>query len=685
MATSCARRRQVVRAATVTNYKTRPRSAAGTSTSAASAFAPGLDATWRGAGLLVAHTRLPQQNMPVLVEEREDLTRSGLVVRIDEDEWHDVVGEREAAELPTVEQPARVVAHHARDDRQATEALEARAEMVARTLATEAFASLDGEVEIGGRLPRDHDHVVVHRGSRDARGPHAVGDRMLAEPRLSFDAALDHVEQVLARRGSVAVEPQAIVGDGQRDRRRLAQEERTERHMRVAGDLLQLLDRRLTFACEPFRPCTESREQGAGISTRALLRPFEHPRSDSDGRDHAHLLNLLRREPTSRRGRPRGSLWRTRCRTRADARLLSPAQCPLPYPTQLLQAFAGWLMLRDDDSVERDEAHDAAEALGSMLSFAFSRGLGLADADDLPELVDMLLDGALEDDADRPSAEQMQADQLLLADFAAFRSAVATEHGDEEAAAAWQAAADATLQLVSQSVPLDDAMAAESDLEPDVLLARLDATPLVSAIRPFLEWLGTGRAIADSGGLRRADIEPVAAMLGVQAVGSARRSESGDDTVRVTSMWQLPALAAFWRTLVLLGVVELTATRARPGSAAPVWLETGDIDDDDAVREIVVSAYVAELLLDDTTDDPRTWDGVGFHATVHALVRAIACQPNDQEALHADPRCLAAMRTAGLIVDSPDDVPMVPEGLRTAVGRGATGATAQFDAIVGGE
>lgn len=97
-----------------------------------------------------------------------------------------------------------------------------------------------------------------------------------------------------------------------------------------------------------------------------------------------------------------------------------------------------------------------------------------------------------------------------------------------------------------------------------------DASPASAAVSALLAWVGEGRPVARSGGLRRADIEPVAEMLGIRAKGVGRRveAEPGDETVYAMSMAEVPELATWWQDLIEAQVIEVTSTRVKRGPAA---------------------------------------------------------------------------------------------------------------------
>lgn len=81
-------------------------------------------------------------------------------------------------------------------------------------------------------------------------------------------------------------------------------------------------------------------------------------------------------------------------------------------------------------------------------------------------------------------------------------------------------------------------------------------------MRELLTWVGKSRPITDTGAVRRADIATVAAMIGIDAVGVAKRTaqEDPDAPVQVSTMWELGPLGAWWEVLRVAGVIETTAT-----------------------------------------------------------------------------------------------------------------------------
>lgn len=123
----------------------------------------------------------------------------------------------------------------------------------------------------------------------------------------------------------------------------------------------------------------------------------------------------------------------------------------------------------------------------------------------------------------------------------------------------------------------------------------LAATPVVAGIAALAEWIGDGATVTASGQLRRADIEPVAAMLGLHARGVAKRpadSENGtlqdaSNPLQVRSASDVAALGLWWDVLVRGGVLDVVKTRVQVAAADKYVGETSAED-----LEGFVAAYV---------------------------------------------------------------------------------------------
>lgn len=155
--------------------------------------------------------------------------------------------------------------------------------------------------------------------------------------------------------------------------------------------------------------------------------------------------------------------------------------------------------------------------------------------------------------------------------------------------------------------PKDEAAARQVEQE-------LRESQLVKAVDELLAWLGPGKPVTGAGGLRRADIEPVAAMLGILARGVNSKynaegrkdsglqglfemsSSAGQQTeLRVQSMWEIEELTAWWQALGELELLEFGSTKVYPGPAIDDWVSE-DVLVAVAIRQELVAVFISELL-----------------------------------------------------------------------------------------
>lgn len=185
------------------------------------------------------------------------------------------------------------------------------------------------------------------------------------------------------------------------------------------------------------------------------------------------------------------------------------------------------------------------------------------------------------------------------------------------------------LDLVEADVPaaLDEAVAAAGRVSADDRMVALGRMRLVTAVDGLLEWMGTGRPITQTGGLRRADIEPVAAMLRIAAIGVAKRptlaERAGAGPIHATSMWDVPMLSAWWAALRDAGVIELTATRVRPGPHAAGWR---DAEGQDAAASLELHQNLVAMAFAHRLADVG-WEGFDDDVaaeTIRRILPAIA-------------------------------------------------------------
>lgn len=109
--------------------------------------------------------------------------------------------------------------------------------------------------------------------------------------------------------------------------------------------------------------------------------------------------------------------------------------------------------------------------------------------------------------------------------------------------------------------------------------AALVGLTMADHLMALLRWLGPGRAVTASGGLRLADLEGAAATVGVDLGGR-----------RVRSMWDVARLTQAWSALVGAGLLEVGST-----SATPTALGCALAEDPPAHQEALRAAVAAHL------------------------------------------------------------------------------------------
>lgn len=179
----------------------------------------------------------------------------------------------------------------------------------------------------------------------------------------------------------------------------------------------------------------------------------------------------------------------------------------------------------------------------------------------------------------------------------------------------------------AQAIPVEDLRNALVGLRP------------VVAVRALLQWIGPSRHTTAARAVRQGDIAEAAAMLGIESKGVVRVSSGprGGEAaglaahdpvpgaqppprIYARSMWGVPALGHWWIALQVAGVIEVTATRVRPGPA--MSQERGEWLGDETVTRLC-AALVAEML----TDGLHAEDGWASDGTMHVLEEVLQRAP----------------------------------------------------------
>lgn len=182
-----------------------------------------------------------------------------------------------------------------------------------------------------------------------------------------------------------------------------------------------------------------------------------------------------------------------------------------------------------------------------------------------------------------------------------------------------QAAANVPAEVVDLIQGVD-----EISLEERV--AAVTATPVVAGIRELTDWIGSGRQVTASGQLRRADIEPVAAMLGLRAQGVAKRPAAGEEgdiadaehPLQVRSANEIAELALWWDVLARGNLVEVGKTKVQVGPEAQKYGAEAAFEDLEQFLAAFVVWYLRSVLVPEDTDAEES--------ETHTLIREQAAR-----------------------------------------------------------
>lgn len=168
-------------------------------------------------------------------------------------------------------------------------------------------------------------------------------------------------------------------------------------------------------------------------------------------------------------------------------------------------------------------------------------------------------------------------------------------------------------------------------------LAAICQLPIVDGLRELGQWLATSKPVTTSQVPRRADIQRLADMIGIQAVGVATKPElqyepsafedlmassstapnpqmpyvpDRTKTYSVQSALEIPELMSWWTALEVLEIIELTASRVKQGPNAEAFIGE-DLSLENA--EHIAGMWIANVLL-------HYFDRTHYEAPAAALV-----------------------------------------------------------------
>lgn len=290
------------------------------------------------------------------------------------------------------------------------------------------------------------------------------------------------------------------------------------------------------------------------------------------------------------------------------------------------EGFAEWLTEVDEDE---EGVISSVMVLQAAESLAKTAGLSVHHEFDYEELVELITQ----------LKDKEQAEVLLevLSEYVMFRGDIdLSSHGWEDNRFIIENAqmnSNVTFNLLRTTIE-------ESSKLPraEVKAALLKLRPL-TAVRDLHVWLGKSKGITSTGGIKRADIATVAAMIGIRAEGVAKVPPvtSGEDQEieYAQTMWSVPELAYWWISLQSGRVIELTASRVAPGPGFS--LETGEWSEHVALDRLGAS-LVAQVLEDIPGVDEGWYNEIAFVAAGVSIQRVIETLGADgYRAEHYDP------------------------------------------------
>ncbi|MGB3730355.1 hypothetical protein [Microbacterium sp.] len=321
--------------------------------------------------------------------------------------------------------------------------------------------------------------------------------------------------------------------------------------------------------------------------------------------------------------------------------------------------FQSWLGLQDD--IATSDVEFEIHMFRTLLQLAHQWQLDLRDPEDVEDFIGMLCEA--DADAGVDGSEETLTNALeTLDDYVHMRIEVDAEP------LVWAGAHQVLEEQLQfgeddSAAVLQDALSSGLEIPEDERHAALKRLPVVAGVSRLMEWLGSGRAVSATGSLRRAEIQQVAAMIGIRAVGVNRRMRSTGGVAQVMSMGELPLLTAWWSALNIAAVTELTATRVRPGGSADAWLGETTFE----VAEFLAGLVAAEIITDayfDLDDDDE------HEVVTDTVARVVAALGDGADAAFelSDMR-MRTLEQAGYLERDADGAWIVPDALRSTVAR----------------
>lgn len=363
-----------------------------------------------------------------------------------------------------------------------------------------------------------------------------------------------------------------------------------------------------------------------------------------------------------------------------------------------IRDFAAWL--EGAPGVTADGVTNARKVMRTLFLQARGDGLDLTDPADIPFFVDMVHETI---DPGDPAADDV-IDMIIssLDDYLHFQlSRDGAQESWEEAHALVEGELLGGLggaDLLSELMAVIEERSAVPDATRAAVLA---STRIVEGVRPLLEWIGAGKAVTETGAVKRADIAHVAALIGLALEGSAksmspaeqRAFEAGkaDPAARIPrkiqTMRESDELTAWWEALQTANLIEVKGVRVRPGETAAEWLDSPQPPLD--LAGMFLAHYVALIVTGDGMGEQPLWEELASVELNSRLAGALGVHSGatlDELEIDSEFMCdlarriatrrmnsLEAMGVLGSTRSGGADEPAewwVPEGLHADVARG---------------
>lgn len=358
----------------------------------------------------------------------------------------------------------------------------------------------------------------------------------------------------------------------------------------------------------------------------------------------------------------------------------------------VVREFERWL--RRQPEIAAPSPADEAGMLTELFKIAKNHGFRPRTPGGVEDLVALLLGADHEQEQDGALSAAVET----LHDYVHFR----VETGGDPSG--WKEIHDLFDDPLPGADILQAAIVESEQLAPDVRRAALAGTQLVANVAELLGWIGSGRKVAPSGGVRRVDIAHAAGLLGIAAVGVDRLSpfaadspalieiepdRSPPDALRARSMKDVPLLPSWWRALAAAELIEVTGSRVVPGPSVAGW--TAESLPPMELAEEVVGLTVYEYLCEDLDVRSAFYAGEVAALSIARLLGALDPQQVElsldgdelDRLLHVRAtRHLQRLVRVGVLASDAEGDFVVPHALRGAVARGVLAALAMLgDAI----